>query len=68
MKPRLVKYIIMEIIAVCQMAKKAKKLAKVTQRKMNLDARKGEADRRILTSKPRHLFAGKRKLGKTDRR
>jgi len=50
------------------MAKKAKKLAKVTQRKMNLDAKKGEADRRILTSKPRHLFAGKRKLGKTNRR
>jgi len=54
--------------AVWQMAKKAKKLAKVTQRKMNLGAKKGEADRRILTSKPRHLFAGKRKLGKTNRR
>jgi hypothetical protein len=51
-----------------QMAKKAKKMAKVTQRPMNMNARKGEADRRILTSKPRHLFAGKRKMGKTDRR
>lgn len=50
------------------MAKKAKKLARVTQRQMNLDAKKGEADRRILTSKPRHLFVGKRKLGKTNRR
>jgi len=50
------------------MATKVKKLAKVTQRQMNLEAKKGEADRRILTSKPRHLFAGKRKLGKTNRR
>jgi len=50
------------------MAKKVKKLAKVTQRQMNLSAKKGEADRRILTSKPRHLFIGKRKLGKTNRR
>lgn len=50
------------------MAKKAKKLSKVVQRTMNLHAKKGEADRRILTSKPRHLFAGKRKMGKTDRR
>ena len=58
----------METVAVWQMAKKAKKLARVTQRQMNLDAKKGEADRRILTSKPRHLFVGKRKLGKTNRR
>jgi len=50
------------------MSKKAKKMAKVTQRKLNLAAKKGEADRRILTSKPRHLFIGKRKLGKTNRR
>jgi len=57
-----------EIVAVRQMAKKAKKLAKVVQRQMNLSAKKGEADRRILTSKPRHLFVGKRKLGKTNRR
>ncbi|ESN92557.1 hypothetical protein HELRODRAFT_107963 [Helobdella robusta] len=51
-----------------QMADKARKLAKMAQRKLNLNARKGEADRRHLTSKPKHLFAGKRKMGKTDRR
>jgi nucleolar GTP-binding protein len=50
------------------MAKKVRKLSKNAQRKMNLEAKKGESDRRILTSKPRHLFAGKRKAGKTDRR
>lgn len=50
------------------MAKKAKKLHKVNQRDMNLHAKKGESDRRILCSKPKHLFSGKRKAGKTDRR
>ena len=50
------------------MVKKGRKLAKLSQRPMNNDARKGEADRRILDSKPKHLFSGKRKLGKTDRR
>lgn len=50
------------------MAKKTKRLANISQRKLNLDARKGEADRRVLQSKPKHLFAGKRKQGKTDRR
>ncbi|KAK2178094.1 hypothetical protein NP493_563g04039 [Ridgeia piscesae] len=50
------------------MVKKGRKLAKISQRGANRDARKGEADRRILDSKPKHLFAGKRKQGKTDRR
>lgn len=50
------------------MAKKTKRLANISQRKLNLNARKGEADRRILTAKPKHLFAGKRKMGKNDRR
>jgi nucleolar GTP-binding protein len=40
---------------------------KKSQRKRNLDARKGEADRRVLQSRPKHLFAGKRGL-KADRR
>lgn len=31
-------------------------------------ARKGEADRSIPTLKPKHLFSGKRGIGKTDRR
>ena len=51
-----------------QMVKKGRKLAKLSQREMNNNARKGEADRRILDSKPKHLFSGKRKMGKTDRR
>lgn len=50
------------------MAKKVRKLAKVAQRPYNQEARKGEGDRRILTAKPKHLFSGKRKIGKTDRR
>lgn len=50
------------------MAKKAKILAKVGQRKTTANARTGEADRRIFVKKPKHLFAGKRSIGKTDRR
>ncbi|KAJ3130544.1 Nucleolar GTP-binding protein 1 [Nowakowskiella sp. JEL0407] len=38
------------------------------QRMSNLMARAGEADRHISTKMPKHLFAGKRKSGKTDRR
>ena len=30
--------------------------------------RTGEADRHVHCTKPRHLFAGKRKAGKTERR
>ena len=51
-----------------QMRKKLKKVAKNAQRGMNRDAKKGEADRKILNMKPKHLFAGKRKSGKTQRR
>jgi len=50
------------------MVKKTKKMAKRAQNKMNHDARKGESDRKIVTLKPKHLFAGKRTIGKTDRR
>ena len=32
------------------------------------DGRKGEADRRIVTKMPKHLFSGKRKSGTTQRR
>ncbi|XP_071489175.1 GTP-binding protein 4-like [Diadema antillarum] len=48
--------------------KKVRTLSKVSQRKMNLNARKGEADRHISVKMPKHLFAGKRKAGKTNRR
>ncbi|KAK3205289.1 hypothetical protein Dsin_019335 [Dipteronia sinensis] len=47
---------------------KAHKLAKKSVKKRNKDARRGEADRVIPTLKPKHLFSGKRSIGKTDRR
>ncbi|XP_064644176.1 GTP-binding protein 4-like [Lineus longissimus] len=50
------------------MAKKVRKLHKLGQRQMNRYARAGEADRHIAEKKPKHLFSGKRGLGKTDRR
>ena len=37
-------------------------------RMLNYHGKAGEADRRILTPMPKHLFAGKRGKGKTDRR
>ncbi len=46
----------------------AMKRMKMQQKKYSKDGRQGEADRKILTSKPKHLFAGKRKQGKTGRR
>ncbi|PWZ17821.1 Nucleolar GTP-binding protein 1 [Zea mays] len=48
--------------------KKAIKKAKASTRNRNKDARRGEADRVIPTLKPKHLFSGKRTLGKTSRR
>ncbi|KAH9498205.1 Nucleolar GTP-binding protein 1 [Bulinus truncatus] len=50
------------------MIKKVKKIAKKAQRPFNQMAKKGEGDRVILNMKPKHLFSGKRKAGKTDRR
>ncbi|KAK3106433.1 hypothetical protein FSP39_019818 [Pinctada imbricata] len=50
------------------MAKKVRKIAKKAQAPRNRDAKKGEGDRVILNMKPKHLFAGKRKMGKTSRR
>ena len=38
------------------------------QKKPNLFAKRGEADREIQTKMPKHLFSGKRGMGKTDRR
>ncbi len=38
------------------------------QRLPNLNARASESDRRNTVAKPKHLFAGKRGAGKTDRR
>ncbi|KAL8111891.1 nucleolar GTP-binding protein 1-like [Apium graveolens] len=47
---------------------KAIKLAKNSYNKRNKDARRGEPDRVIPNLKPKHLFSGKRGIGKTDRR
>ena len=38
------------------------------QKKMAREARKGEGDRHIYDLKPKHLFAGKRKMGTHNRR
>ncbi|KAL4572830.1 hypothetical protein LXL04_019616 [Taraxacum kok-saghyz] len=47
---------------------KAFKMGKSSVHKRNKEARKGEGDRVIPTLRPKHLFAGKRGKGKTDRR
>jgi len=47
---------------------KAHMLARKAQKPRNKEARKGEGDRVVLNMKPKHLFAGKRGMGKTDRR
>lgn len=46
--------------------KKAEKLETRLQRKMAQEARKGEADRHVYDLKPKHLYSGKRGIGKTD--
>ncbi|KAJ6100095.1 hypothetical protein N7467_001630 [Penicillium canescens] len=47
---------------------KAERMAKLGQKKMNRMARAGEADRHTTASLAKHLFSGKRGMGKTDRR
>lgn len=47
---------------------KVRKIGKKAQTGMARMARKGEGDRTIPNVKPKHLFTGKRKLGKTSRR
>ncbi|KAF8602536.1 GTP binding protein 4 [Ceratobasidium sp. AG-I] len=49
-------------------AAKATKLRNLGQRERNMHAKAGESDRAIKVKKPKHLYAGKRKGGKTDRR
>ena len=50
------------------MASKAERLKKLDQRQMNRMARQGEADRHIAAAKPKHLYSGKRTVGKTNSR
>lgn len=47
---------------------KAERLAKLSQKKRNRMARAGEGDRHTPAFLPKHLFSGKRPLGKTQRR
>ncbi|KAH8889769.1 P-loop containing nucleoside triphosphate hydrolase protein [Thozetella sp. PMI_491] len=47
---------------------KAERQAKLGQRKMNRQARQGEADRHATASLTKHLVVGKRGIGKTNRR
>ncbi|KAL6717213.1 Nucleolar GTP-binding protein 1 [Lecanora helva] len=47
---------------------KAERMMKLGQKKMNRMARQGEADRHTTAALPKHLFAGKRGIGKTQRR
>ncbi|XP_068325934.1 nucleolar GTP-binding protein 1-like [Pyrus communis] len=47
---------------------KALQKARKSNKNRNKDARRGEADRVIPTLKPKHLFSGKRSIGKTQRR
>jgi len=47
---------------------KVRKISKLGQRKLNQYGRAGESDRHIHIKMPKHLFSGKRKAGKTQRR
>ncbi|RKF59046.1 Nucleolar GTP-binding protein 1 [Erysiphe neolycopersici] len=47
---------------------KAERAQKLSQRKMNRMARQGEADRHVGAVMPKHLFSGKRGMGKTSSR
>ena len=49
-------------------ADKAERLRRLKQVGRNREARQGEGDRRAVESKPKHMFVGKRKIGKTNRR
>jgi len=49
-------------------AAKAIKLRNLGQRPRNMLAKAGESDRAIRVKMPKHLYAGKRKGGKTSRR
>ncbi|VDP91868.1 unnamed protein product [Echinostoma caproni] len=51
-----------------KMLDKIKHMDKLAQRKVVTLSRKGEGDRHIPDLKPKHLFSGKRSVGKTDRR
>lgn len=47
---------------------KSTNIHRLDQRRKNMESRRGEADRRVTESKPKHLFSGKRTSGTNDRR
>jgi len=49
-------------------ALKAQDMSNASRKDRNRDGRKGESDRHIASKMPKHLFSGKRGIGKTDRR
>jgi nucleolar GTP-binding protein len=49
-------------------ADKAERMKRSKQIGRNREARQGEGDRRVVESKPKHMYVGKRKMGKTNRR
>ena len=51
-----------------EMKTKAKKMGRQAQNKMNQFGKAGEADRHIAVKMPKHMYTGKRGIGKTDRR
>lgn len=51
-----------------QMKQKVKKMGQKAQGKMNQFGKAGEADRHIAVKMPKHMYTGKRGIGKTDRR
>mmetsp|Transcript_12161 Transcript_12161/g.15768 ORF Transcript_12161/g.15768 Transcript_12161/m.15768 type:complete len:167 (+) Transcript_12161:1721-2221(+) len=48
--------------------KMAKKLLKLGRRPLQMEGRAGTSDRKISEKLPKHLFSGKRGIGKTQRR
>jgi len=49
-------------------ALRAQDISNAARKDRNRDGRKGESDRHIADKMPKHLFSGKRGIGKTDRR
>lgn len=47
---------------------RVEKMKRLAQKRSNLHAKRGEADRDVSVAKPKHLFSGKRKSGTNDRR
>lgn len=51
-----------------EMKERVKKMGHKAQGKMNQFGKAGEADRHIAVKMPKHMYTGKRGIGKTDRR